>query len=144
MALALALIALIAMPALPARPADSAADLGGTWRCIRTDARGYIHQCAMHLTVDADNRIEGRIEWTLLRSPRPEHRERLGATAVEHIRGRVTSPESLFFEGHAEDDPQDVIALDIYPMQLSPGGGWMFGRTESSGAWTGQFYATRE
>jgi hypothetical protein len=135
-------LALIAAPALPAHPADLVLDLGGNWRCVRTDSRGYIHECKMRLTVDAEDRIEGRIEWTLLRSTQSEHRTKLGSTAVEYVRGRITSPESLFFGGHAKDDPQDTIALDIYPMQLSPGGDWMFGRTESQGAWTSQFCAT--
>jgi hypothetical protein len=139
-ALLLCLLPLAAALAPPAR----ANDVAGDWRCVRTDTRGTVHQCVMRLSVDSENRIEGRIEWTLLRSPNLDDRAKLGLAGTERIRGRVTGPESLFFEGYAEDDPEGVVALDKYPMQLSPGGEWMFGRTESGGTWTAQFYATRE
>lgn len=121
---------------------DAAAAVSGKWRCVRTDSRGYIHQCVMRLSVDPEDRIEGRIDWILLRSPQAADHAKLGLGGTEYVRGRVTSPESLFFEGYAEDDPNEVFGLDKYPLQLSPGGAWMFGRTENQGDWTGQFYAT--
>lgn len=46
-------------------------------------------------------------------------------------------------EGYDKDDPDTIIGLDGYPLELSATGQWMFGQTRSHGTGNGRFSAVR-
>lgn len=97
----------------------------------------------MNLTVDSTGQAQGEIRWTMTRSPKPEDYSRIGLTATEYVRGTMQGPDSLHIDGYAKDDPEEVIGLDRYRLQVSRSGRWLYGPTWAHGKWTGRFFATR-
>ena len=86
----------------------------------------------------------GRIEWTVLRVERNFYRDKIGTTATEFVRGTYNEASGdLSLRGYDKDDPLEIIGLDNYRLELSSGGDWLFGPTESGGDWGGRFLALR-
>ncbi len=121
-----------------------AQDLNGQWSCIWADLdRGWEFECNMNLIVDPTGQVQGEIHWTMTRSPNPEDKSRIGLSAKEYIRGTMQGPDSITVEGYAKDDPETVIGLDKYKLQVSHSERWLYGNTRAQGNWTGRFFARR-
>ena len=116
--------------------------VSGRWRGEWRDRDGFVFALDMELSAEDERRIEGQIEWTLEASPRLLERRKVGERAIEYVRGSFDRESgSLSLEGYRQDDPRNVIGLDVYRLDLS--GDVLSGKTRNHGPWTGRFSAKR-
>ena len=110
----------------------------GTW-----DSGAFIYKAEMHLSVTEDNQVEGRIEWTLERSPNPDDAPKIGLQGTEFVAGAYQpGPRLLSLEGYNKDDPNGILGLDTYRLLLSENREVLGGITANHGKWTATFLAT--
>ncbi len=105
---------------------------------------GYSYDGDMNLIVDARNRVEGTILWTLRRSPHSEEESRIGMSATEYVTGRYyPNLPLLILGGTRKADPNEIIDLDNYRLLLADNGQTLTGITETQGTWQGRYSARR-
>ena len=122
--------------------ADRAA-LAGPWRGLwRSDAHDY--DASIMLNVTKAGQVEGTINWTLRKSPRPDYQSKIGLTGVEHVRGTFRPSSSLLsFDGYRLDDPNKILGTDKYRLVVSETRGTMGGITWDHGSWAGRIFLKR-
>lgn len=115
------------------------------WDCLwEEEGTEYLFACEMSLTIAADGSLSGSIQWTVVRGPMPAYDGKLGLSAVEFVIGKYNSAnKTMEFRGTSKDDPDEIIGLDVYRLEVSPGGGWLFGPTGAGDTWKGRFHASR-
>ena len=100
----------------------SAADreaLAGAW-VGRWDSETHEYGATMSLTIGADGSVEGKIDWTLRSSNRPDYKSKVGLKGVEYVRGTFLSSASvLSIDGYRLDDPNKILGIDKYRLILS-------------------------
>jgi hypothetical protein len=75
----------------------SAADreaLAGPW-VGRWDSDTHEYGATMSLTIGADGSVEGKIDWTLRSSNRPDYKSKVGLKGIEYVRGTFLSSASV-------------------------------------------------
>ena len=125
--------------------AQDASPANGAWRGTWTEPSGFIYLAEMHLKVASDSTIDGYINWTLNKLPRPAEQSKLGLTGVEYVRGKY-DPQSrvLTFEGYKKDDANGILGLDKYKLILADNDKVIGGITWNHGTWTALFSLVRE
>jgi hypothetical protein len=124
---------------LPPLRAASPKDLAARWIGYWTAPEGWIYRADTVLEVDNDNAVTGVIQWTLLKSPRPEEQAKLGLTGTEHVQGTFL-PEAgaVRMEGVSLDDPNHILGVDKYRLILSDDAMTLGGITFHGGTWNAQ------
>ena len=118
--------------------------VAGTWNGVWIAPEGFVYAAEMHLTVDANNTVEGYITWTLRQSPRPAEQSKIGLTGLEFVRGTYDSRCRVArLVGYRLDDPAGILGLDRYELLLARTGASLGGITWHHGPWTGQLLLTR-
>lgn len=131
-------------PPPPPVVSDAArAALAGSWNGNWT-ADQYRYDAILTLDLDADGNVGGTINWTLRSTPTSKGRDKVGARAIEFVRGKYyAEPETLVLEGYRKDDPNDIWELDKYRLTIAPTRETMAGLTEEHGAWNGMLFLQR-
>ena len=116
----------------------------GKWTGYWTSPNGYIYLAQMDITTNGNNVVEGRINWTLVKSLPDLDQTRLGLKGTEFIKGSYYPASRIMtFEGTKKDDPDTVIGLDKYKLILAENNAALGGITWNHGAWDGLFGLTR-
>ena len=111
----------------------------GRWR-----GSDHVYDARMRLSVSDSGRIDGTITWTLVESPLSEDAGRIGLTGVEYVRGAYDPGSGMLeFQGHRLDDPDLILGLDSYRLQVSTSLTVMEGATANGGSWQGELRMTR-
>ena len=120
-------------------------DIDARWLGNWTAPEGWVYKADAVLEVDNENKVVGAIQWTLVKSPRPEEQGKLGLTGVEFVRG-VFLPEGgvVQMEGWSLDDPHHILGTDKYRLILSDDGSVLGGITYHHGPWTGQILLQKQ
>ena len=109
----------------------------GRWRGGWTDA-SYSYDADVMLDVGRDGHVEGQVAWTLRASPRAEEQTKIGASAIEYVRGAyVAETGSLMLEGYDREDPEEIIGYDTYRLVVGENGALIAGLTANNGTWDG-------
>ena len=122
----------------PDIPTEQKAALRKVWAGTWASPTGFGYDTDLHLRVNADGSVEGRLEWTLRKVPpdRKDYADKIGLTGVEYVWG-VYEPKtrSLSFDGYRRDDPKLILGLDRYRLSLSEGLDRLEGKTWNHGTW---------
>src|SRR5262245_57820851 len=70
-------------PGAPRRDPANAAAFAGRYRCIWTSPDGFVFECELQLRNANATDLEGRIQWTLMRSGRPDLQAKVGKGGSE-------------------------------------------------------------
>lgn len=129
----------------PQAGAQAPLETATAWDCIWLEAgTDNLFECEMFLTVAPDGSLSGSIHWTVTRGPMPYYDGKLGLSAVEYIIGTyVQAAGTMEFRGTSKDDAHEIIGLDVYRLEVSSDGRWLFGPTASNETWKGRFHAHR-
>lgn len=141
-ALALSL-GLLGLP--PQAAAQAQLDTATEWDCVWMEAgNDSLFECEMFLTIAPDGSLSGSIHWTVIRGPMPFYDGKLGLGAVEYVIGTyVQAAGTMEFRGASKDDTHGIIGLDVYRLEVSSDGRWLFGPTAANQTWKGRFHANR-
>jgi hypothetical protein len=117
----------------------------GTWISYASDSVGFQYEALITLSTRADKSVDGTINWTLRRSPRPADQPKIGQSATEFVSG-FFEPASgvLRIAGYKKEDPSSMIALDRYHLVIADSGTVLGGITESHGTWQGLISTVRQ
>jgi hypothetical protein len=149
---AIIVLFLVSLPALNAAgfagdqavPDSTIEALNSVWTGTWINNIGHVYYAEMHLTVLKDGTIEGRIDWTLEKSPRESEQSNLGMKGVEYVKGKYDAESRvLSFYGYSKDDPNTILGLDTYRLLLAENELVIGGITENHGDWLGIFNLTR-
>jgi hypothetical protein len=124
---------------LPAPQVVKSVDPAGRWKGGWSTASGTTADIEFSLNETGGNQIEGQIRWTLRKTVRPDKRDKVGLSAIEHIRG-VYDPQTrlLTLKGYRKDDPDNVLVMvDDYRLTVSEDGRRITGRAKNGGKWNG-------
>jgi hypothetical protein len=121
--------------AAPPAEAATRSDVMAAWHGFWTRA-GYVYEADAAFAVAPNNTVDGSINWTVRRSPKPEEQAKIGLTGVEHVSG-IFLPDSgvLRLEGTSRDDPNTILGLDKYRLILSDDANVLGGITWGGGTW---------
>lgn len=143
--LCLAFLLSFAAPSV-AQPSNDAAALYGPWRGIWTGGGQpqSVYQGEMALTLGANNRVEGQINWMLVQAPTPDLQVKIGAHGIEYVEG-VFDPvtRSLALEGVRLDDPSQILGVDYYRLVIGDNNTVIVGLTRDGDSWTGRLEFAR-
>jgi hypothetical protein len=115
------------------------AALGKSWKGTFTDA-ATVFEAQMQLQPAASGAVAGQIVWTLTRHANPERARNVGKRGIEYVRGTyVQEKRELYLQGYRRDDPDHVIGLDRYRLQLDTANSHMQGITWDNGTQEGKF-----
>jgi hypothetical protein len=122
--------------------ADRAA-LAGPWQGLwSSDTHEYA--ATIRLNAAGNGQVEGTINWTLRKSPRPEYQAKIGQTGVEHVRGTFRTDGSLLsLDGYRLDDPNKILGMDKYRLVVSDNRKTLGGVTWDHGGWGGRLFLKR-
>ena len=69
---------------------------------------------------ETNGKIEGQIDWNLIRTTNPKKIDKVGSRATEYVRGSF-SPQTgrIELRGYRKDDPQNIVILDRYVLKVS-------------------------
>jgi len=123
--------------------ATDRAALAGPWQGFwSSDTHEYA--ASIMLNVAENGQVDGTINWTLRKSPRPEYQAKIGQTGVEHVRGTFRTDASLLaIDGYRLDDPNKILGMDKYRLVLSESRKTLGGITWDHGSWAGRFFLKR-
>lgn len=94
--------------------------------------------------LDANDKCEGKIDWTLEDSKNPLRISKIGKQATELVRGEYNRPTNLLMmEGYRKTDPNDIISIDKYHLAPSADGKTIDGTTSNNGKWDAHFTLSR-
>jgi hypothetical protein len=126
------------------KPTSDAEALNARWEGQWVNRRGFIYHPIMEPKVGPDNVAEGRIDWTLEKSPRRSDQPKLGRRAVEFVQGTYDpGVRPLSLEGYRKDDPHQIVVLDRYRLLLAENRKVLGGITKDNGAWRGMLSLAR-
>jgi hypothetical protein len=115
----------------------------GAWRS--SSEPGYFYTYEMILDMHTDQTVEGRIRWTLRKSPRAHEQEKIGLEAVEYVRGSGNrTKRSISLVGYMKNDPNTIIGLDRYELTLQRRSDRIAGVTFAHGTWKGRFVGEKK
>jgi hypothetical protein len=129
-----------AFPANVARPATSpSGNWSGDWA---SPSGAYLRQ-NVSLSEDGNGNVTGQIQWTLVRTNRPEKMSKIGMSATEYVSGKYDPySQSVTLQGYRKDDPNGVLVmLDSYRLKLS--GNNLSGLARNGGKWNGRMSLSR-
>ena len=105
--------------------------------------KSFKYQFEAHFLLD--EKASGYIVWTLVDSPRRYEYKLIGLTATEYVRGSYDqTTRTLKLEGYKKDDPNGIIGLDEYYLNVSDDGQRIYGSTSNYGSWLGWFESDPE
>ena len=81
--------------------------------------------------------VSGQINWTLLRTSRPDKQSKIGSSAIEYVSGTF-NPETreVTMRGTSKSDPNNMLVmLDQYRLNLSSDGRTLNGAAKNGGKW---------
>jgi hypothetical protein len=108
----------------------------GSWS---SDTHEY--HAVMTLSADGSGGIEGKIDWTLRRSNRPDYQSKIGKKGVEFVRGRFFSDARVVsVDGYSLDDPNKILGMDKYRLVFSENRQTLGGITWDHGRWIGRIF----
>lgn len=111
----------------------------GTWY-----GDGYVYIAELELASKVPGTVEGKIRWTLESAGREADEAKVGKSAVEHVRGTYTAGSGkVEFTGFAKDDPDQIIGLDSYRVEVGDFGDILYGETSAHGTWSGRIALRR-
>lgn len=116
-----------------------ASEISGIWEGIWTKSE-WKYGAELSIKVSTSLKIEGAINWTLLKSPNKDD-SRIGKSGIEYISGNYSpSTRTLNFDGIKMDDPNIVISLDTYRLFFNDSDEKLFGQSKggTQGNWEGQ------
>lgn len=100
----------------------------GDWK-----GKGAIFTATMELN-NIGGQIEGKIDWTLVKSSNPRKMNLAGATSTEYVRGTYDADtRRLTLAGYREEDPSNITILDRYNLNLSGDERTLVGNSKSNG-----------
>ncbi|HWR01367.1 MAG TPA: hypothetical protein VN371_05840 [Chlorobaculum sp.] len=137
----LILLSILCLPLISFTTGESTpSQIRGTWSGQWKSPSGSIYTGIMTLVPTGDRTVEGRINWTMNRSPGAEEQSRLEMTGIEFVRGSY-DPENrvLSLEGYARNDPKIILGLDKYRLILPENSAAIGGVTWNHGSWKGLF-----
>lgn len=126
-------------------PATASKSMAGVWEGEWGNPKGYLYTFQMKLDAGPSNTLSGSIAWTLKKAPpNSEEANLIGSRATEFVEGTY-HPESRTarFEGQREDDPDDIIDIDVYRVRLSEDGNTFSGESFTGGTWEGKLIGRR-
>jgi serine/threonine protein kinase len=111
------------------------ATVAGKWQGQWNSSQGNIYSAEVNLDkAGSANSIQGSITWTLISSALQSRQSKIGLTATEFVKGNYNPmTRILSMEGYRKDDPNNIIALDIYRLVLSGDGKSLGGATGNPG-----------
>jgi hypothetical protein len=116
----------------------------GPWHGFWTSPEGYLYEAVMNLRPGDGGAVEGEINWTLRKSPRPAEQAKLGMTGVEFVRGTYYGATgTLKVDGYRKTDPNTILGLDKYRLVVSDDSRTLGGITWSADRWSGQILLKR-
>jgi hypothetical protein len=120
------------------------AAVAGPWSGRWTAPEGWLYEAAMTLRVAASGTVDGEINWTMRKSPRPADQKKLGMSGMELIRGTYHAASGAFvLEGYDKKDPNTILGLDKYRLIASDDRMTLAGVTAHHDRWNAQFWLTR-
>jgi serine/threonine protein kinase len=121
------------------------AELLGRWHGEWSAPSGTIFSSDVSLEKAGNgNGVRGTINWTMRSTPQAVKQASVGLTAVEYVSGSYDpATRVLEMAGYKKDDPNNVILLDKYKLNLGAGGATLGGATWNQGKWTGRLSLTR-
>ena len=130
-------------PLLKAEPKSPVA--AGTWSGQwRTDS-GTLFDFQLTLRNVDENGLDGRVNWTMRRTARPDKTDKIGLSAVEFVRGGADPlTRVVTLKGYRKDDPDNVLVmLDEYRLLISADGKRLTGLARNGGKWNGKIDLSR-
>jgi len=117
----------------------------GRWDGDWSSPSGAYLTISVDLNDDGSGGVNGRINWTLQRTNRPEKMSKIGLSATEYVSGTydpVSGAVSL--RGYRKDDPYGVLVmLDAYRLSVSSDSRRLTGKARNGGKWNGSVNLTR-
>jgi hypothetical protein len=126
-------------------PPSVPTELLGRWHGEWSSPTGTIFSADVTLEETGNgNGVQGTINWMMRSTPQPAKQARIGLAAIEYVRGDYDpATRMLAMAGYKKDDPNKVIVLDKYRLNLGAGGATLGGATWNQGKWTGRLSLTR-
>jgi hypothetical protein len=114
----------------------------GCWVGNWTSPKGFLFECEINLTFGQENIAQGSIVWTLRRAPQQEFKSKINARAIEHVIGSYSIEDrKIEIRGLDKEDPNQIIAQDLYRLTLSNDSKTLRGETQYFGDWQGAIIA---
>jgi len=111
----------------------------GRWKGEWTSPNGNLYVADVNINDEKANNFTGQIVYTLKQTG-THGKDKIGATAIEHIEGTFNPTSRLLqAKGVREDDPKNIIVLDKYQLTLSEDNQTLSGSSQS-----GQFNLKRQ
>lgn len=132
-------------PIVAPSPTNIPKSVAGIWEGEWSSPDGYLYTFQMKLEMGAAGTLDGAIMWTLKKAPSDADKaDLIGSQATEFVEGNY-HPESRTarFEGQREDDPDDIIDLDVYRVRLLGDGSTFSGESFTGGTWEGKLVGRR-
>lgn len=113
----------------------------GSW----SSPTGGAFDAELSLNETAPGRLQGQIIWTLRGTTKPEKMGKIGLSATEYVQGTFNpATRQILLNGYRKDDPNDIVILDGYRLQLSANGNNVAGATRgTTGKWRGRLNLNR-
>lgn len=106
---------------------------GGKWTG-NWNSKTTSFKAEMNLTVDNSGKAKGQILWLLLNTTSPQKVEKIGMSAVEYVQGTFDpATRMLYLSGYRKEDPNNIIVLDKYSLNLAEDNQRLGGVSKSSG-----------
>lgn len=125
---------------LPTPEPVKAADPTGRWKGRWSTDSGTLFDIEFTLNETGVNQIDGQIKWTMRQTRRSDKKDKVGLSAIEHIRGAYDPQTRLLtLKGYKKDDPDNVLVMadDEYRLTVSENGRRVFGKARNGGKWNG-------
>jgi hypothetical protein len=86
---------------------------------------------------ESGGKADGQINWTLIRTTRPDKINKIGSTATEYVSGRFDpATRQVTLGGYRKDDPNNMLVmLDQYRLNLAADGRTLRGSARNGGKW---------
>lgn len=122
---------------MPLPQAPPTISVAGRWEGDWTSPSGAYLTVVFALDDNGNGSVDGKIDWTLRRTSRPDKISKVGMSAVEYVRGQFDpSARKLTLQGYRKDDPNNVLVMvDSYRLGLSGDGRRLSGSARNGGRW---------
>lgn len=117
----------------------------GLWQGQWSSPDGYVFDFVLNLNEYPDGSVDGFINWKFIKAPEGDwyYDGKEGWEAVEYVKGRVNENRKVVFEGYKKDDPNSIIALDMYRLSFDETFHSFSGTTGNHGSWAAKIEAIR-
>ena len=129
---------------LPVFLSAQTGDLLGDWLGEWTNPDGHKFSCVLHIAETDSGQLQAEFVWRIDKSPRSWEQSKLGLTGKEFAKGSYEKEtRKVLLNGYRKEDPNYIIGIDKYKLQLNKAGTFLEGKTWNHGTWEGKFKAWR-